>query len=238
MTASMLAAYPDVFAGGAVIAGLPHRCATDMTSAFSCMNPGVNRTPRQWGDAVRSTYPGYTGPWPRVQVWHGTADYTVATANAAELRDQWTDVWGIAATPTRTGSLPGTSVEFYGDAVAVYRVSGMGHGTPVDPGSNADQCGTAAAYFLDTICSAYHIALAWGLGGAVPPPPPPPPPPPGGTCVNATNYAHVVAGRAYTSGGYTYARGSNQNMGLYNIFVRHALKETSPGYWVLADGEC
>ena len=58
--------------------------------------------------------------------------------NANESRDQWTDVWGIPATPTSTASLPaGTSVENYDSGgqtvVRVYRVSGMGHGTPVDP---------------------------------------------------------------------------------------------------------
>ena len=34
------------------------------------------------------------------------------------------------------------------------------------------------------------------------------------TCTTASNYAHTLAGRAYAAGGYTYALGSNQNMGL------------------------
>lgn len=56
------------------------------------------------------------------------------------------------------------------------------------------------------------------------------------TCTTATNYAHVTAGRATTSGGYTYAKGSGQNMGLYNVFVTTTLKQTSPGYYVI--GTC
>ncbi|PTA43191.1 PHB depolymerase family esterase [Micromonospora sp. RP3T] len=250
MSAVMLATYPDVFAAGSIIAGLPYRCATSTTSAYSCMNPGVDKTPAQWGDLVRNAYPGYAGKRPRVAVWHGTSDYTVNVANATESRDQWTNVLGVSATPTSTSSLPGgTSLEVYGsDQVRVYRVSGMGHGTPVDPGSAADQCGTAGAYFLDTICSTYRDALFFGLGGGGTPSPTPtatatasptptaspsPTPTTAPVCVTASNYAHVTAGRAYQSGGYAYALGSGQRMGLYNTFYTTSLKQTGPAYWVI-----
>ncbi|MFG3686452.1 PHB depolymerase family esterase [Micromonospora sp. NPDC047740] len=240
MSAVMLATYPDIFAAGSVIAGLPYRCATSSTSAYSCMNPGVDKTPAQWGDLVRNAYPGYAGKRPRVAIWHGTGDYTVAVANAVESRDQWTNVLGVSQTPTSTATLPaGTSLEVYGsDQVRLYRVAGMGHGTPVDPGSATDQCGTAAAYFLDTICSTYRDALFFGLDGGVTPSPTPtaspsPTPTAPPACVTASNYAHVSAGRAYQSGGYAYALGSNQKMGLYNTFNTTTLKQTGPNYWVI-----
>ncbi|MFD0593698.1 hypothetical protein ACFQZ4_15360 [Catellatospora coxensis] len=57
-------------------------------------------------------------------------------------------------------------------------------------------------------------------------------------CFTASNYAQVAAGRAYHSLGYTYANGSNQNMGLYNTFYTHTLKQTAPNYYVIADGQC
>lgn len=60
--------------------------------------------------------------------------------------------------------------------------------------------------------------------------------PPPATCYTATNYAHVTAGRATTSGGYVYAKGSNQNMGLYNVFVTTTLKMTGTNYYVI--GTC
>ncbi|MFI7427263.1 PHB depolymerase family esterase [Micromonospora sp. NPDC049836] len=250
MSAVMLATYPDVFAAGSVIAGLPYRCATSMVNAFSCMNPGVDKTPAQWGDLVRNAYSGYGGKRPRVAIWHGTSDTTVAPLNAAESRDQWTNVLGVPSTPTSTGTLPGgTSLEVYGaDQVRLYRVSGMGHGTPVDPGSATDQCGSTAAYFLDTICSTYRDALFFGLDGGVTPSPTTSPtatptataspssspsPTAAPVCVTASNYAHVTAGRAYQSGGYAYALGSNQRMGLYNTFYTSTLKQTGPGYWVI-----
>lgn len=51
-------------------------------------------------------------------------------------------------------------------------------------------------------------------------------------CVTATNYAHTQAGRAHQSGGYAYANGSNQSLGLWSVGVSSTIKETSPGYWV------
>ncbi|MGC4749503.1 PHB depolymerase family esterase [Micromonospora sp. DT201] len=245
MSAVMLATYPDVFAAGSIIAGIPYRCATSMVNAFSCMNPGSDKTPAAWGDLVRGAYSGYTGPRPRVAIWHGTSDPTVAPLNGTESRDQWTNVRGVSQTPTSTSSLPGnTTLEVYGnDDVRLYRVSGMGHGTPVDPGSGAEQCGNAGAYFLDTICSTYRDALFFGLNGggtnptptptATPTPTPTPTPTTPPTCVTASNYAHVTAGRAYQSGGYAYANGSSQRMGLYNTFYTTALKQTAPNHWVI-----
>jgi len=56
------------------------------------------------------------------------------------------------------------------------------------------------------------------------------------TCYTASNYAHVSAGRAYQTWGYTYAKGSNQYIGLWNTYVITTLKQTSPGYYVL--GTC
>jgi len=55
-------------------------------------------------------------------------------------------------------------------------------------------------------------------------------------CYTASNYAHTTAGRAHQSGGYTYANGSNQNMGLWNVFITTTLKQTGPNYYVI--GTC
>jgi len=55
-------------------------------------------------------------------------------------------------------------------------------------------------------------------------------------CYTASNYAHTTAGRAHQSGGYAYANGSNQNMGLWNVFVTTTLKQTASNYYVI--GSC
>ncbi len=251
MTAVMLAAYPDVFRGGAVIAGLAYKCATTLTAGVLCLNQRQNRTPRQWGDLVRAAFPGFAGPRPAVSIWYGGNDYTVATFNADQLRDQWTDVHGAAQTPTGTQALPANTVrDDYGPRVQVYRVNGIGHGTPVDPGGAADQCGSTGAFFLDSICSSYHIGRSWGLDGGVTPPPTsssassstspssPSSSPPPSVCVRASNWAHVQAGRAHDELGRTYANGSNQAMGLTNVFTTHTLRRTGANFWILADSGC
>ena len=58
----------------------------------------------------------------------------------------------------------------------------------------------------------------------------------GGTCYTASNYSHTVAGRAYALWGLTYAYGSGQSMGLWNIYVTTTLKQTGPNYYVI--GTC
>lgn len=252
MTSVMLATYPDKFAGGSINAGLPYRCATSLTSAFSCQNPGVDKTPSAWGDLVRGAYAGYSGPRPKVAIWQGQSDTTVAPLNALELRDQFTNANGVSQTPTSTGTIAsGVTWEDYAGRVRLTKIAGMGHGTAVDPGTAANQCGTAGAYFLDTVCAAYYDVQFFGLDGGTTPPPttttstPAPTTSttsttsaptstttaPAPTCVTASTYAHVVAGRAYQSGGYAYALGSNQNLGLYNTFYTATLKQSSPGYW-------
>ncbi|GGV04300.1 feruloyl esterase [Streptomyces filipinensis] len=241
MTAVLLATYPDVFSAGAVVAGLPYDCTRD-DGPYTCMNPGVDLSPEQWAQRVRDAYPSYTGPWPRTAIWYGDQDTTVVPRNATELRDQWTALHGLPPTPSRTTTIgpDATQQDQYlaADgtvAVEVDRVPGIGHGTPVDPGTGTDQCGsTGAPYFPASICAGYWIARFFGLdtsdpgggGGG------------GASCHTASNYAQVQAGRATASGGYTYAKGSQQNMGLYNTFVTHTLKEQPTGYYTIADNGC
>ncbi|XCM28759.1 PHB depolymerase family esterase [Streptomyces parvus] len=247
MTSVMLAAYPDVFAAGAVVAGIPYGCGTDVVSAFGCMSPGVDRTPAAWAQAVRDAHPGFSGPWPRVAIWHGDNDATVAPRNADELRDQWTAVHGLGQTPDRTSTIGPNSTrrsEYLAadggaSAVEVNRVPGIGHGTPVDPGSGAEQCGaTGTQHFIDSVCSSYWITRFFGLDGTTTPEPPVDPPTEPAACWSANNYEHVRAGRATTTGGQVYAKGSGQHLGLYNTFVTHTLKESPAGHYVVADGSC
>ncbi|MEU1616865.1 PHB depolymerase family esterase [Streptomyces sp. NPDC005722] len=170
MTAVMMAAYPDVYAAGGVVAGLPYGCAQAAGSPYVCMYVGATQTPGQWGDRVAAAFPGYTGPWPRLTVFQGTADYTVKPVNMDDLVRQWTDVHGTDQTADASDTVAGFPHRTYRDAsgaavVETYSITGMGHGQPVDPGSGAAQCGTAAAYMLDVnLCAAYRLGTGWGLG--------------------------------------------------------------------------
>jgi poly(hydroxyalkanoate) depolymerase family esterase len=169
MTAVMLATYPELFAGGGIVAGLPYGCATSMIDAYSCMYPGKNQTPAQWGDKVRAASGGHTGAWPTVSVWQGSADYTVASMNLTEVAEQWTNVQGVSSTPSATDTVAGFPHAVYNDAsgrtvVQTYSITGMGHGQPVDPGTGDGQCGHATAFVLDVnVCAAWQLGLGWQL---------------------------------------------------------------------------
>jgi acetylxylan esterase len=103
MTNVLLGSYPDVFAAGAVFAGVPFGCWTAGDGWTSeCANGNTVKTAQQWGDQVRNAYPGYTGPRPRVQLFHGTADTTLHYKNLAEEIKQWTNVLALPDAPTTT----------------------------------------------------------------------------------------------------------------------------------------
>ncbi|WP_411151533.1 alpha/beta hydrolase family esterase [Streptomyces sp. A30] len=170
MTAVMMAAYPEKFAGGGIVAGLPYGCAQAAGSPYVCMYVGATQTPQQWGDRVRAARPGYTGPWPTLIAFQGTADYTVKPVNMTDLTKQWTNVHGADQTADVSDTVAGYPHQVFRDAggkavVETYSVTGMGHGQPVDPGSGSEQCGTAGAYVLDVnLCAAHRLGRTWGLG--------------------------------------------------------------------------
>jgi hypothetical protein len=140
MTQHLLAVYPDVFKAGASFMGVPFNCfagAADYPPGSSqCTGGNMNRTPQQWGDAVRQAYPGYTGPRPRIQLWHGTADTLVPYSLLQESIEQWTNVFGLGQTPTSTDTpQSGWSRRRYADTsgtvqVEAYSIQGAGHTLP------------------------------------------------------------------------------------------------------------
>src|SRR3954468_572628 len=73
MTSVMLATYPEVFAGGAIIAGLPYGIATNLQQALSGMYQSASRPAGELGELVRNAS-SHNRPWPKVSVWHGTND--------------------------------------------------------------------------------------------------------------------------------------------------------------------
>ncbi|NLW84656.1 MAG: carbohydrate-binding protein, partial [Phycisphaerae bacterium] len=95
MTQAMLAVYPDLFKGGVEYCGVP---------VGGAWTP-ITRTAQEWGNIVRTINPTYSGPRPRIQLWHGTADELVSYANLEESILQWTNVLGLSTTPTATDNV-------------------------------------------------------------------------------------------------------------------------------------
>ncbi|MGW0436788.1 extracellular catalytic domain type 1 short-chain-length polyhydroxyalkanoate depolymerase [Micromonospora sp. NPDC003197] len=103
MTNVLLGAYPDVFRAGSAFAGVPFACFAGSTKWNSaCAQGQLTKTAQQWGDLVRNAYPGYAGPRPRMQLWHGTNDEILSYVNFGEAIKQWTNVHGLGQTPTST----------------------------------------------------------------------------------------------------------------------------------------
>jgi poly(hydroxyalkanoate) depolymerase family esterase len=172
MTAALLATYPELFAGGAIIAGLPYGSAHNVKEALGTMSHARLRQPREWGDLVRAAAPRPPGGrYPRVAIWQGTADHTVSPANAGQLQRQWGDVHGIEGLPGVADAVDGVPHHAWRDAegrvvLETYSVPGLGHAVPVNP-SAADpdaRCGQAGGYFSASgISSSWQIASSWGL---------------------------------------------------------------------------
>ncbi|TPW03987.1 MAG: esterase, PHB depolymerase family, partial [Alphaproteobacteria bacterium] len=166
MTAVMLAAYPEMFAAGAVIAGLPYGAASNVQGAMSAMARAPDRSPDEWGDLVR-TASDHAGPWPRVAVWHGGRDMTVRPGAAVALVRQWTNVHGIDDAVGDVSSGEGRSLVVWnskrGVLVEFHHIEELRHGTPLKT-DGAEGCGVEGPHLLDVgISSSLEIARSWGI---------------------------------------------------------------------------
>jgi poly(hydroxyalkanoate) depolymerase family esterase len=169
MTSAMLAAYPKLFAGGAIIAGLPFGAASNLWDAFAAMKGNVSMPAAEFGDKVRAAS-RHRGRWPRLSVWHGGSDTTVAPANADAIVRQWCNVHKLDEAAPMESRSSGHARHFWTNAqgnpvIERFIIPGMGHSVPIDSlGKKGRAYGTSAPYFEDVgISSTYHIAKFWGL---------------------------------------------------------------------------
>ena len=171
MTSVMLATYPEVFAGGAIIAGLPYGTAANMPQAFDRMRGHGGAEGSALAALVRAASP-HRAKWPTLSVWHGTADQTVSRTNAAAIVDQWRPLHGLAREPTWQETIEGYPHRVWcapdGRAlIEEYEIIGIGHGTPLAT-SGEGAVGAAMPYMLEAgISSTRHIAAFWGIADAV-----------------------------------------------------------------------
>ena len=167
MAAVMLAAHPERFAGGAVIGGLPYGTAQGVGQALERMRGAGHADDATAVASVRGAGGG-SDRWPRLSIWHGTADATVAHGNMTALGRQWRGLFDLNAQPSsvESGSNWEHSAWLGPDgqvAVEEWSVAGMGHGVPIDP-SGPDGLGATGPYMLDVgLSSTRLIAESWGL---------------------------------------------------------------------------
>ncbi len=167
MTSVMLATYPEVFAGGAIIAGLPYGSANNMMEAIVRMNGFGGPSDGQLDELVRGASKS-TGPWPTISVWHGGSDTTVDSSNAGSIVSQWREIHKVEESPTRVETVDSFPRKVWCDAdgrevIEEYIIEGMGHGTPISAAGD-EGLGEEGEYMLEVgISSTRHIADFWGL---------------------------------------------------------------------------
>ncbi len=171
MTAALLAAYPNVFAAGAVVAGMPVGTAISPGQALLHMNrPESGRSRAEWALRVRAQLPdSATRKWPRLTIWQGLRDRTVAAGNAELLAAQWSELHGLPAEPATDTTAPGgTRRRAWGapgrPAVELWTLDPIGHQFPVNPRQPGG--GQEGAWVGDAGLAAVPlIAAFWGLTG-------------------------------------------------------------------------
>ena len=168
MSSVMLATYPEVFAAGAIIAGLPFGVAASVREALGAMRGFGPRSAPELGDLVRGAS-RHRGHFPRVSVWHGTADRTVHPNNAGQVVKQWLDVHQLPEAPMAETVVDGHPRQVWWNAdgdtiVESYTIADMAHGTPLGRADDDKRYGRKGAFMLEAgISSSYHIAKFFGL---------------------------------------------------------------------------
>src|ERR1700744_4869943 len=94
MTSVMLATYPEIFAAGAIIAGLTYGVASNVREVLTGMHSSRAHSAHDLGELVRKAS-HHKGKWPKLSVWHGSVDRVVNPANADEIVKQWLDMHGL-----------------------------------------------------------------------------------------------------------------------------------------------
>jgi MYXO-CTERM domain-containing protein len=142
MTNTLLAIYPDVFAGGAAMPGFPvgvwpagdHSCTQCSTA-----NPPTlqTKTAQQWGDVARTAF-AFTGTRPCVQEWAGDNDMYPFNEYMPAVASQFSNLMDLDAGSPGTGAPSGWTRTVYKDKSGNVRLEmNIGAGKPHDlTGSN------------------------------------------------------------------------------------------------------
>ena len=171
MTGAMLAAYPERFAGAAIVAGVPYGCADTVVRAMHCMKPGVDRKPAEWRKALGGTSVSPTR-YPPVSIWHGDADERVVPRNRIELVEQWTAAHGLTGAASKISPHDEKLTrETYTDTSGTPKVESvvvksLGHAFPIRA-DGVSPCGQPGDFVVDVqVCGVAEIARFWGLAAS------------------------------------------------------------------------
>ena len=137
MASALLVTYPNLFAAGQLVAGLPYGVARDAVTAMSVMKSGPRQTSEELAELARRVSPETTS-WPTVSIWHGAADRIVAPHNAKASLQQWLHLHGLQDMEPRSVRERGGFVQRWEGAGSMPQVEfrlldGLDHGLPIRP---------------------------------------------------------------------------------------------------------
>jgi acetylxylan esterase len=94
MAQALAADYPDRFTAVSSFAGVPAGAWTG-GNEYQWSTSGTSGA-QAWGDKVRNADPGFTGPRPHVQIWHGKGDTTLTYSQTFPIElIQFPNVFGL-----------------------------------------------------------------------------------------------------------------------------------------------
>ncbi|RHZ61550.1 uncharacterized protein CDV56_108851 [Aspergillus thermomutatus] len=140
MTNVMAATYPELFAAGIAYSGVAAGCfmsAANQVDAWnsSCSQGQVIATPEVWAGVAEAMFPGYNGPRPKMQIYHGSVDEALYPQNYNETCKQWAGVFGYdyGAPHTVVENTPEANYETttWGDKLQGIYATGVGHTVPI-----------------------------------------------------------------------------------------------------------
>ncbi|KXX79424.1 putative acetylxylan esterase A [Madurella mycetomatis] len=139
MTNVLAATYPDLFSAATAYAGVPAGCFYTGTVAgwnSTCSQGQSITTQDHWAQTALDMYPGYTGPRPKMLIYHGSADTTIYPQNFNETLKQWAGVFGYTyGSPQQTLSNNPSSQYtkyVYGENLVGVYGTGISHNIPIN----------------------------------------------------------------------------------------------------------
>lgn len=173
MSVVMIATEPSLFKSAAIFAGGPYKPGNNIFSSSGTMIWGVNKTPEEWKELVWRENPAFKGKYPKVIVYHGTADPIVNIRNANELVEQWTflnkgDTIPDRIDSTYLGKRDIMRLAYFDkdndEAVVFYKINDLGHAVPIDPGNCFNQGGKSGVFgTIKNYFATYYTACDFGL---------------------------------------------------------------------------
>ncbi|MBL4764635.1 MAG: PHB depolymerase family esterase [Colwellia sp.] len=165
MASGMLANYPALFTGGAVVAGIPFPCADGLITGISCMRNGPSQTADELVTLVKKLNSQQT-IWPKLSVWTGAKDSIVNPLNSSMLAQQWAKLSGLESQATVNKKSAYTITRWKNSAkevqVELVEVSDLGHGIMVNP--QVENGGEVADYLLASpVSTVKHVIDFWKI---------------------------------------------------------------------------